>query len=48
MHTAEPLVHKTILFKAGLAVKKFKIYKSPGNDQIPVELIQAGGNTLCS
>jgi hypothetical protein len=25
-----------------------KRYKSPGIDQIPAELIQTGGNTLCS
>jgi hypothetical protein len=25
-----------------------KRYKSPGTDQIPAELIQAGGKTLCS
>jgi hypothetical protein len=25
-----------------------KRYKSPGIDQIPADLIQAGGNTLCS
>jgi hypothetical protein len=25
-----------------------KKYKSPGSDQIPAELIQAGGETLCS
>jgi hypothetical protein len=27
---------------------KFKSYKSPGTDQIPAELIKAGGETLCS
>jgi hypothetical protein len=26
---------------------KFKRYKSPGSDEIPAELIQAGGETLC-
>jgi hypothetical protein len=25
-----------------------KTYKSPGTDQIPSELIKAGGETLCS
>jgi hypothetical protein len=29
-----------------LLLKKLKSYKSPGVDQIPVELIQSGGNTL--
>jgi hypothetical protein len=23
-------------------------HKSPGNDQIPAEVVQTGGNTLCS
>jgi hypothetical protein len=34
-----------------IAVEKFKRYKSPGSDhsdQIPAELIQAGGETLQS
>jgi len=30
-----------------LAVEKLKSHKSPGIDQIPVELIQAGGRTIC-
>jgi hypothetical protein len=29
-----------------LAIEKLKKYKSPGRDQIPVELIQAGGEIL--
>jgi hypothetical protein len=28
--------------------EKLERYKSPGTDQILTELIQAGGNTLCS
>jgi hypothetical protein len=35
-------------FKVEAAFGKFKIYKSPGSDQIPTELIQAGGETLGS
>jgi hypothetical protein len=31
-----------------IAVGKLKSYKSPGTDQIPAELIKAGGETLCS
>jgi hypothetical protein len=31
-----------------IATGKFKIYKSPSTDQIPAELIKAGGETLCS
>jgi hypothetical protein len=30
------------------AVAKLESYKSPGNDQIPEELIQAGGERLRS
>jgi hypothetical protein len=30
------------------AIRKMKRYKAPGNDQIPAELIQAGGETLHS
>jgi hypothetical protein len=32
----------------GTAIGKLKSYKSPGTDQIPAELIKAGGGTLCS
>jgi hypothetical protein len=31
-----------------VAIGKLKRYKSPGMDQIPAELIQAGGETLRS
>jgi hypothetical protein len=31
-----------------IAIAKLKKYKSPGSDQIPAELIQAGGETLVS
>jgi hypothetical protein len=31
-----------------IAIAKLKKYKSPGTDQIPAELIQAGGETLWS
>jgi hypothetical protein len=34
--------------KAEAAIGKLKRYKYPGFDQIPAELIQAGGETLCS
>jgi hypothetical protein len=30
-------------FEVQIAVAKLKKYKSPGNDQVPAELIQAGG-----
>jgi hypothetical protein len=31
-----------------IAIAKLKKYKSPGSDQIPAELIQAGGKMLLS
>jgi hypothetical protein len=31
-----------------IAIAKLKKYKSPGGDQIPAELIQAGGEILLS
>jgi hypothetical protein len=31
-----------------IAMAKLKKYKSPGSDQIPAELIQAGGEILLS
>jgi hypothetical protein len=50
MHTAKPLVHEPSSFEVKIAMKKRKIYKFPGIDQILAELIQAGGDThtLCS
>ena len=43
IHTAEPLVPEPSVFEVELAIKKLKSYKSPGIDQIPAELIKAGG-----
>jgi hypothetical protein len=48
IHTAEPLVPEPSLFKVEIAIGKLKSYKSPGTDQIPAELIKAGGEILCS
>jgi hypothetical protein len=48
IHTAEPLVLEPSLVKVEVAVWKLKSYKSPGTDQIPAELIEAGGETLYS
>jgi hypothetical protein len=45
MHIAEPLVPKPISFKVEIATEKLKRYKSPGTEQIPAELIKAGGST---
>jgi hypothetical protein len=43
LHTAEPLVPVLNALKFELAVEKLKRHKSPGIDQIPVELIKARG-----
>jgi hypothetical protein len=48
VHTAEPLVPGPSRLEVEIAVAKMKKYKSPGSDQIPAELIQAGGEILLS
>jgi len=47
IHTAEPLVPEASAFEIELAFEKLKSHKSPGIDQIPAELIKAGGSTIC-
>jgi hypothetical protein len=47
-HTAEPLVPGPSRLEAEIAIAKLRKYKSPGSDQIPAELIQAGGEILGS
>ena len=47
IHTAEPLVPEPSAFEVELAIEKLKNHKSPGIDQIPTELIKAGGSTIC-
>jgi hypothetical protein len=42
IRTAEPLVPDRNLFEVETAIAKLKKHKSPGSDQIPEELIQAG------
>jgi len=42
IHTEEPLVSEPSTFEVELAIEKLKSHKSPGNDQIPAELIKAG------
>jgi len=46
IHTAEPLVHETSASEVELAIEKLRSHKSPGIDQIPAELIKAGGRTV--
>jgi hypothetical protein len=48
IHTAEPLVPDPSPFEVEIAIAKLKRYKSPGSDQIPAELIQAGCEKLRS
>jgi hypothetical protein len=45
---AEPLVPEPSVVKMEIAVGKLKRCKSLGTDQIPVKLIKAGSETLCS
>jgi hypothetical protein len=45
IHTAELLVPDPSPFDV-IAMAKLKRYKTPCSDQIPAELIQAGGETL--
>jgi hypothetical protein len=45
IHTAEPFVSEPSLVEVEIAIGKLKSYKSPSNDQIPAELIKAGGET---
>jgi hypothetical protein len=46
VHTSEPLVPGLSCLQVEIAIAKLKKYKSPGSDQIPAELIQAGGEIL--
>jgi hypothetical protein len=46
MHTAEPLVPDPSSFEDEIAIAKFRRYKSPGRDQIPVEHAQRRGEIL--
>jgi hypothetical protein len=46
IHTAEPLVPEPRVLEVELAIEKLKCHKSPGIDQIPAELIKAGGRTI--
>jgi hypothetical protein len=48
MHTAEPFVPETGASEVEVAIGKLKRYKYLAVDQIPSELIHAGGKTLCS
>jgi len=43
IHTAEPLVPEPSASEVEMAIAKLKSHKSPGIDQIPAEMIKAGG-----
>jgi len=45
IHTAGPLVPEPSASEFELTIQKLKSHKSPGVDQIPAELIKAGGRT---
>jgi hypothetical protein len=47
VHMAEPLVPGLGHLKVEIAIAMLKKYKSPGSDEIPAELIQAGGEIFC-
>ena len=47
IHTLEPLVPDPSASEVELAIDMIKSHKSPGTDQIPAELIKAGGRTMC-
>jgi len=46
IHTVEPLVPIPSAFGVELAIENLKNLKSPGIDQIPAELIKAGGRSV--
>jgi hypothetical protein len=48
VHMAEPLVPGPSRLEVEIVIAELKKYKSPGSDQIPAELIQAGGEILLS
>jgi hypothetical protein len=48
MYTAEPLVHQPSSFEIDIANEKLKRYKSPGSDKILAQMMDVGGDALCS
>jgi hypothetical protein len=47
IHTAKPLIPEPTVSEFELVIEKLESHKSPGIDQIPAELIKAGGRTIC-
>jgi hypothetical protein len=48
IHTAESLLPEPSAFELEMPVEKLNRHRSPGTDQIPAELIKAGGRTVRS
>ena len=48
IHTVEPLVPEPSGLEVEMAIETLQGHKSPGRDQIPAELINAGGWTVRS
>jgi hypothetical protein len=48
IHTAEPLVPDPRVLEFEIAIEKLERHKSPGTDDIPAELIKAGGRKIRS
>ena len=48
IYTAGPLVPESSSFEFEMTIEKLKRHKSPGIDQTPAELIQAGDRTIRS
>jgi hypothetical protein len=48
IHTAEALVPDPSHVEMEIAIGNLKRYKFPGTDQIPAELVKAGGEILCA
>jgi hypothetical protein len=46
IHTAEPLVPEPSVLEIELSIEKLMSNKSPGIDQVPAEMIKAGGRTF--
>jgi hypothetical protein len=42
MHTVEPFVPEPSTPEVNIATENLRRYKSPGDDQIPIEVIQVG------
>jgi hypothetical protein len=48
VHKSEPLVPCTSRPEVEIPIAKLKMYKLPGSEQIPAELIEAGGEIILS